>query len=926
MGIWVGAVWVGLVVVLGCSGDKNEADAVVPDGTVDADAEVAESDTLEDGVDAVSSGDGDARDADDSGVGDIAPVDPSCLGPVGSEGSDSASVSDALGVASVTIDSRAACLRTYRLSSTAVRRDDLPASPRVLVERAAAPRLRTGHDLFDAAYALAVDEVRECSVSQITDGSFNGGQPLPCPAGGCFETGRKWPWVWTRDTSYAIHLGLAMLDPVRAKNSLIFKLSERRSGGGVQVVQDTGSGGAWPVSTDRVVWALGARAVLGELVGAERTAFRDLAIEALTNTIEQDRRAVWDSTSGLYFGEQSFLDWREQSYPLWTRNDVIDVATSRTLSTNVLHFEALKLLSELLVERGDSTHATRYSGFADALRLAIDRLLWVPEHGAYAAMLPSQLDPAPVKRFDLLGSALAILGGVASPDKALAMLASYPSYGPAVPVIWPQQQLTAIYHNRASWPFVTAYWLAAARVAERQATATGGTIDATSDGTIDATTAVDGTADHLVTSLWEAAVLNLSNLENLEGRTGAPWLDDGAVSGPVVNSQRQLWSVAGYVGMVHHVLFGLKSEPEGLRVEPWLTRGMRDGMFAGTDELVLVEVPHRGRRLTVRVGLPAVGRGGRFRVATLKVDGQSRAAGEVIPLDVLRDGGLIEVELTADSGAATRPMTTADAASWREVFSPRTPAIAGIGVEGGKLKLALRTTEEDKSGLVFEVWRDGIRVASELPGTTESWVDTSMEAATEGSPCYVVEARFASGLYSQRSRATCWWGVGDAHIRRIEATAFVATGGTPVTEHERFHYQGWGDLGHRLEIRDIVADRTAMHLFQVAYGNGAGPVTTGIGCGTKRLTVTDRETGLVVADGMLVMPQLGRWDRWALSNFVEAELVGGRRYDVVISADEGLPNMSDFKAFETYRAFGTLGGVGGPFNRVNISELRVLRR
>jgi len=911
---WVGKSLVGLAMIAaGCSGSGGGADTVVPDDTGIVDADVSDPGDMAVGEDTSDTGEtGDAAETGDTGGGET--VDPSCLGPVGSNGSGSASVTEPLGVAGVTIDDRAACLRTYRLSSTAVRRDNLPASPRVLVEDDGAPRLRTGHDLFDAAYALALDEVRECSVAQITDGSFNGGQPLPCPAGGCFETGRKWPWVWTRDTSYAIHLGLAALDPVRAKNSLMFKLSERRGGGDVQVVQDTGSGGAWPVSTDRVVWALGARAVLGELVGVERTEFRDLAIGALTNTVEQDRRAVWDDKSGLYFGEQSFLDWREQSYPLWTRNDVIDVATSRTLSTNVLHLEALKLLSELLAERGDTAEASRYRGFADALRVAIDRELRLPGQSAYAAMLPSQLDPGPVKRFDLLGSALAILSGVASPEQALAMLASYPSYGPAVPVIWPQQQLTAIYHNRASWPFVTAYWLAAARHAEMAATE------------LDATTAVDGTADHLVTSLWEAAVLNLSNLENLEGQTGAPWVDDGAFSGPVVNSQRQLWSVAGYVGMVHHTLFGLESVAGGLRVQPWLTRGMRDGLFANTDELALVEVPHRGRRLTVRVGLPPVGSGGRFRVATLKVDGQSRPSGEVIPLELLRDGGLIEVELTAEVGAATRPMKKADAANWREIFSPRTPAVSRIEAEGGKLKLTLWTNEEDKSGLFFDVWRDGVRVASDLPGTTESWVDAGSDANTETSPCYVVEARFTTGLHSQRSRATCWWGVGDAHIRRIEATAFVATGGTPVTEHERFHYQGWGDPGHRLEIRDIEAGRTAVHLFQVAYGNGAGPVNTGIGCGTKRLTVTDRESGVVVAEGMLVMPQLGRWDRWALSNFVEAELVVGRRYDVVIAADEGYPNMSDFEAFKTYGAFGTLGGVGGPFNRVNISELRILQR
>jgi hypothetical protein len=219
-----------------------------------------------------------------------------------------------------------------------------------------------------------------------------------------------------------------------------------------------------------------------------------------------------------------------------------------------------------------------------------------------------------------------------------------------------------------------------------------------------------------------------------------------------------------------------------------------------------------------------------------------------------------------------------------------------------------------------------VRVATALPGTTESWLDPDSRAATERSPCYVIEARFASGNVSQRSRASCWWGAQGEHLRLIDATSFVATGGTPVTEFDRFHYNGWGDAGHRLDIRDISADTTGRHLFQVTYGNGAGPVNTGIACGTKRLTVTDRESGEVVADGLLVMPQLGRWDRWALSNLIPAELVAGRRYDVAITADDEYPNMTAFAAFETYGASGALGGTGGAFNRVNIAELRVLAR
>lgn len=896
----------------GCSDSPGGgADVAGDTGTVAGDVDASDAVEEVDGVEEVDADLGEV----DADLGEVEVVDPRCDGPVGEDASGTGSFGGALGRAGVVIEDRAACLRTYRLESTAARRDDLPVSPRVVVERDGAPRLRTGHDLFDAMYALALDEVRENSVESITDGSFNGGQPLPCPVGGCFETGRKWPWVWTRDTAYAVELGLAAIDPLRSKNSLMFKTSERRGGGDRQVVQDTGSGGAWPVSTDRVVWALGARAVLNELEGEEREAFADVVIEVLRNTVELDRQVVFDAASGLYFGEQSFLDWREQSYPLWTRSDVIDIATSRSLSTNVLHLQALRLLSELLEESGDGVGAGRYRGFAQALEAAMGQF-WRDDVGAWGSFLPTPLDAVAVGRLDLLGTSLAALAGL-SLERAAASLSRHAAYGPSLPVMWPQQQLVAIYHNRASWPFVSAYALLAARELDGVGGAGG------------AGGAMDGTVEHLVEGLWQAAALNLSHMENLEGETGAPWREDPGFSGPVVNSQRQLWSVAGYLAMVHRGLLGLEPEAAGLKVAPWLTGGLRDGLFKATDRLVLVDYPFRGRAVTVVVRLPTVGSGERYRAGAVTVDGVSVEAGEngawLVPVARLGARGsrpVVEVELVAEAGPS-RVVTRANAANWREVFSPRTPLIQRIEVEGGKLRLVLWSNEDDKSGLEFVVWRDGVKVAAALPGTTESWVDAASDAGAERSPCYVVEARFSTGNWSQRSKAVCWWGPNFERVRTFAATTFVAVGGTLVENHGRPHYEGWGDGGHSLEVRDIEVE-AGRYLVQVGYGNGAGPINTGIACGTKRVRVVRKSDGAVVGDGVLVMPQLGRWDVWGLSSFVPVELEAGR-YDVVIFADEIATNMSDRSAFSTYRAAGALGGEAY-FNRVNISELRLLKR
>jgi hypothetical protein len=122
------------------------------------------------------------------------------------------------------------------------------------------PVMRSNNLQLDSLFALAINEMKYLSVSHISDGNYQGGQDIACQ---CFKIGEKWAYVWTRDLSYAAHLSLALLDPSRVKNSLNFKTSKYRTGitvaefakgtkDGLQIVQDTGSGGSWPVSSDRV--------------------------------------------------------------------------------------------------------------------------------------------------------------------------------------------------------------------------------------------------------------------------------------------------------------------------------------------------------------------------------------------------------------------------------------------------------------------------------------------------------------------------------------------------------------------------------------------------------------------------------------------------------------------------------------------------
>ena len=70
---------------------------------------------------------------------------------------------------------------------------------------------------------------------------------------GTLRTGLYWGGVWTRDVSYSSLLSLSYMCPDKVRNSLEVKID--RMG---RIIQDTGTGGSWPCSSDRVVWALSA--------------------------------------------------------------------------------------------------------------------------------------------------------------------------------------------------------------------------------------------------------------------------------------------------------------------------------------------------------------------------------------------------------------------------------------------------------------------------------------------------------------------------------------------------------------------------------------------------------------------------------------------------------------------------------------------
>jgi hypothetical protein len=758
--------------------------------------------------------------------------------------------------------------RRFILTTSADQRDDGP-KVRSIVEASGALAVHSSSLLFDALFAQAIDDARLDSVSSIRDAAYNAGQPILCE---CFQTGEKWTYVWTRDLSYSADLSLAVLDPLRVRNSLQFKISPFRSGitppselpaGTLQIVQDTGSGGSWPVSSDRTSWALGAEAVLNTLQGSARTRFAVEAYRALRGSVEADRAAIFDAGDGLYTGEQSFLDWREQTYAPYVLKDLTQLAQSKALSTNTLQYRALRLVSDLAREHGDTALAARYERWADALKIAINHHFWLADYGLYASLLTPDAPAIPVAKFDLLGEALAVTSGIADPARARDIVAHYPHapFGP--PVYYPEQPGVAVYHNRADWPFVTAYDLeAAAQVANV------------------------AVADNAFDSLVRAAALHLTNTENLEWLTGRSQYDDG----PVINSPRQLWSVAGYIGMVTKVIFGYHVEKRGISIRPFLTAHMR--AVLNGDTATLINLSYQGRELTIELHLPPAEAAGYHPPAQITLNG--RAVSGLITSSELNPENRIVVTFHPSRTGDDRILKVAEVAPNSHddprVFAPQAPSIDVVMV-GQYASLSIEALTSSSQALRYAIWRDGVLKVQNLDA--RAWLDPE-RLTPEWRHCYRVVASYAkSGNASHPSAANC---IGGA-TRTISRQALTAS------------------TALRFKVKS--AGKYALSL---TYDNHAYDINTGVTNAVKRIELLNQQ-GRVVATGVVQMPHIqpeGAAHPYRQSTELRLFLAAG---DYVLKPIDYF-NMSYLQANAGYVH---AGGQSGALNDADVKGLQISR-
>lgn len=370
------------------------------------------------------------------------------------------------------------------------------------------PQFSSSQMLVDALYNMSID----CIISNIRPDDT-------------YRAGAAWDGVWTRDVSYSIYLALAYLDPQRAMNSLRVKVKDGR------IIQDTGTGGSWPVSSDRIVWTIAAWEIY-KITGDK--AWLAEAFDIIDATLKDDMLVVWDSEYKLMHGEQSYLDWREQTYPRWMQPK--DIYESMCLGTNVVFAEAYDILGDMAEELGKDD--SQYEKMADILKNSINNNLWIPEKGYYSEYLYGGVYPIQSQAVDNLGQALSIIFDVANDEMAKSVVSNTPVLPFGTSSVYPQIPDIKPYHNDAVWPFVQSYWnLAAAEVENMEALKAG-------LGALYRSAALFGTFKELFVA------------------------SNGDYRGTAVNSDKMLWSSTGNVSMIMRVFAGMEFKTDGIEFEP----------------------------------------------------------------------------------------------------------------------------------------------------------------------------------------------------------------------------------------------------------------------------------------------------------------------------------------------------------------------
>ncbi len=395
--------------------------------------------------------------------------------------------------------------------------------------------------LAEAAYNLTMEEIFK---------SINYDETF----GDVFYTGTNWHKVWTRDTAISMQYILSWLFPEISTNCANAKVVGKD--GNLTFEEDTGTGGSYPVSTDRIIMML---AVWETYLADGNEETLEYFYNVAKNTIEQDYTVVYDKEAGLFRGETCGLDHRDKTYGDWTgeddQNGIVTIAEGKATSTNVIFCQVMKILSEAATILGkDEAEAKAWADLAADLEEAISTRLWHDELGTYTSWeYPDWMGSPLAYKQDVLANGYAVWYNIGGQEKADSIMENHTLVPFGANTVYPQknaQRWTDYkYHDSGVWPG----WEAILMI---------GAVNNANENNL--------LAEEIWNSCIRGAAACLTNYEVIDYETG-----EG------LHSTQQLWSVAATMAGYYRVLFGMEYTTEGITFDPYVPEWMEGPFYIG---------------------------------------------------------------------------------------------------------------------------------------------------------------------------------------------------------------------------------------------------------------------------------------------------------------------------------------------------------
>ncbi|MGE5681198.1 MAG: MGH1-like glycoside hydrolase domain-containing protein, partial [Bacillota bacterium] len=573
-----------------------------------------------------------------------------------------------------------------------------------------------------------------------------------------------------------------------------------------------GTGGAWPVSSDRMVWALAAWEIY-KVTGDKQWLKQIYSI--IKKSYQSDILTIYDKKTGLMNGESSFLDWREQSYPAWM--DPKDIYLSKNLGTNAVHFQAYNILAQMARVLGEPSD--EYLRIAERIKKAMNKYLWIDDKGYYGQYLYGREYFSLSPKSEALGEALTVLFDIAESHKQNQIVERTPIMDFGIPTIYPQIPNIPPYHNNSVWPFVESFWaLASAKVNNVNS------------------------VKLAMASIYRAAALFLTNKENIVVSTGDHM-------GTEINSDRQLWSLAGNLALTYRLIYGMNFENNRLILKPFIPEE-----FNG--ERALTNFKYRNSILDITLE----GYGNRIKSVT--IDGKT-VKDAVIPGNMKGKHNIV-------IRMANNTFENSSVNLVNDLIAPETPQL--------KFSDSLLRWDKTEGADRFALYRNGTKLfeTKELsikPNTSELFSQYQVLALSGNLTESFLSAPV--NLYKRSNKEV------------IEAET--------INRYKANQYSGFTGDGYIKLSKDenktinftVTVPNSGGYSIDFRYSNGNGPINTDNKCAIRNLKIDGNFAGAVI------LPQRGdgSWTDWGYSNPVSATLTAGS-HNLELYFDEINDNMN----------------------------------